>query len=81
MTVGDNFPLRWDCRRNPPSTQVSVRIQSPVGAVTSWPSVPHAGTADVTAVESGTYTITVTASLGVNGRVRSTSTDVFVAVA
>lgn len=78
---GDNFPIRWDCRRNPPPTQVSVRIQSPAGAVFNWLSLPRAGTADVTAVESGTYTITVTASLTINSRIRRASTDVFVPVA
>ncbi|GAA1980335.1 hypothetical protein [Microbacterium pumilum] len=77
---GDAFPVQWDCRRNPPATSVSVRAVSPVGVVASWPALPLSGMFDVTAVESGTYTVTITASLTVNGRTRQASSDVFVTV-
>jgi hypothetical protein len=80
VSRGDTVPVRWDCRRNPPATRVSVRIQSPAGAVSNWASLPRAGSADFPAVESGTYMITVTASLTVNGRTRRESTDVLVPV-
>ncbi|MEU1973450.1 hypothetical protein ABZ477_17480 [Microbacterium sp. NPDC019599] len=80
VSRGDLFTVRWDCRRNPPATRTSVRVLSPTGVVTSHPASPRAGTLDVPAVEGGTYLVTVSASLTVNGRTRTATTDLYVAV-
>ena len=77
---GSTFPIRWDCRHNPPATSVSVRTVSPAGAVTSWAGLPMSGQSDMPAVETGTYVATITAALTVNGRTRHASSTVAVTV-
>jgi hypothetical protein len=63
----------WDCSHNPIATTVAIQIAQPSGATQNVAAPPLAGNLTFATPSPGTYTVTLTASLTVNGETNTAS--------
>jgi hypothetical protein len=62
--------VAWDCAGNPPETSLTLEISPPTGSVPAITGLPLSGSHTVTASQTGNYTLTLVASLDLNGETR-----------
>lgn len=74
-----SYTLTWDCERNPPQTAVTITIVTPSGSSQVLAGLGLSGAQQLTANESGNYTLVLTASLQFNGETRVATDAVTIA--
>jgi hypothetical protein len=71
----------WDCSHNPPATTLAIQITAPNGAITPVAAAPLLGSDTFATPNPGSYTVSLTASLTLNGETRTATQTLNVAFA
>jgi len=76
-TRGQPIEIKWDCRRNPGATQLSVTTISPSGVQQTQTALPLAGGLSVNASEAGQWEVLLVLQLGAPPLLRAASDSRF----
>jgi len=71
--------VAWDCTKNPPETTFAFEVSPPSGSASTVPNLQASGSLAVAMNQTGSYTLTLVASLDRNGEVRKASQTLVVA--
>lgn len=74
------IPIDWEATHNPPATQVRVEVVTPDGTLSTFTGQPLSGHRDFPTTQVGNHTVTVVASLTVDGTTNETRQSVTVQV-
>ena len=73
--------IDWDCNQNPPATEVRVQVISPSGGQWAFAGLPLTGQRQLPAIESGLYSVSLTAAIDLGGERREAVQQVNLTIA